>query len=297
MAEPRTVVGVDLDDLRCYHAIYGLPPPPPECEGMALRRWLPRFLELFEELDGRATLFVIGADAARDLAGEGLGAAQLRAAVAHGHELGNHSHVHAYDLVRWSDAAMAEDLRACDAVLRALGAEPQGLRAPGYSHDDRMLQCARELGYRYDSSALPSPAYYLAKLAVLAWQALRGRPSASTSAAARTFFGPRRPHVRADLGLTELPISVAGWPAIPLIGTWLLHGPLRPALVRAAQRKPFFNLELHAIDLADARLDDLSPALVRREPSLSIPWTVRRERLRNLLRARGGFSPLRDAVP
>lgn len=290
-----TVVGVDLDDVGCYHAIHGLRAPAARSAGTALLRWLPRFLELFDELRIRATFFAIGADVKTCQEG----ADALAAAVAAGHELGNHSHAHAYDLMRWPDVAIAEDLRRCDEALREIGADPEGFRAPGYVHDARLLRHVAELGYRYDSSALPSPGYWAAKVAVMGAMAIRGRRSASLLGGAGAFFGAARPRRDAGTGLWRLPIAVSPALRLPLIGTSLLAGPdlLSRRLRRTAERLPFLNLELHAIDLACPDRDGLVPELVALQPELRVPLSVRRERLRALLAARGGAGPLRDAVP
>src|SRR5688500_18237254 len=116
MAERRTLVSVDLDPIGCYHAIHGLPPPAAEHADVVLARALPRFLELFAELGAKVTFFVVGEDAEAALA-RGR-AAPLTDAVAAGHELGNHSYAHPYDLVRHAPADIAADLARCDAVLR-----------------------------------------------------------------------------------------------------------------------------------------------------------------------------------
>jgi hypothetical protein len=265
---------------------------------MGLERWLPRFLELFDRMGVRATFFVIGRDLARDLDGRGAGAQRLREALAAGHELGNHSFCHAYDLVRWPAPRQLEDLRACDAVLRSVGAQVLGFRAPGYTHDATLLRQVAALGHRYDSSSLPSPPYYLGKLAVMGAMALRGERSSSQVRGALAFLGPRLPHWRRDVGLWELPMSVTPVARVPLIGTTLLalpalvSGPLR----RIALGLPHLHLELHGIDLADPDRDPLAPALRDRQPELRVPWRVRYERLRELLAVRGGAAPLRAAV-
>ncbi|MBX7078474.1 MAG: polysaccharide deacetylase family protein [Nannocystaceae bacterium] len=289
----RTLVSVDLDGIGCYHAIHGLPPPPPHSRGVVLQRCLPRFLALFEALDVRATFFVIGSDVEHDTAG----AAMLRRALAGGHELGNHSHAHAYDLVRWSAQAQASDLARCDALLRELGAQPQGFRAPGYVHDTQLLRAAASLGYRYDSSALPSPSYWLTKVAVVALHAAAGRRSQSLVRGLGAFLGPREDHQRDDVALRELPISAMGPLRLPLVGTFLLAGPAwSRAMVRAAGlREPRAHLELHGIDLADERDDGLHPALVRLQPELRTPLAQRTERLASFLRARGPCTRLCDA--
>lgn len=265
---------------------------------MSLRRWLPRFLELFDRLGVRATFFVIGQDLARDLDGTGEGARWLEQALAEGHELGNHSFAHAYDLVRWSSSRQREDLEACDALLRGLGATVEGFRAPGYTHDARLLSHAVTLGYRYDSSSLPSPPYYAAKLAVMGAMRLRGLRSSSMARGGASFFGPRRPYRRDDVALWELPMSVSPVWRLPLIGTSLLATPamLGGPLRHRALKLPHFHLELHAIDLADPRRDAIAPSVIEAQPELQSPWLVRHERLRELLVLRGSGSPLRDAI-
>jgi hypothetical protein len=71
-------------------------------------------------------------------------------------------------------------------------------------------------------------------------------------------------------GLVELPITVTPFARLPVIGTTLVTAPawLRRHLVAAALRAPFFNLELHGIDLADPDADEISPALIARQPDL-----------------------------
>jgi len=294
MSERSTIVSVDLDDLACYHAIHGLAPPDPARAGVVLERCLPRFLELFDEIGVRATFFVIGRDLQRDLAAGGRGAALLRQAVAAGHELGNHSFSHAYDLVRWSPAAVYADLRACDVLLRGLGARPTGFRAPGYTHDPMLLQQVAALGYRYDSSLLPSPVYYAAKLAVIGWMALRGEPSRAHARGWQSFLGPTRPHFMADCGLWEVPVSVSPVLRLPMVGTFVL-GKRGALLRREAESRRYLHLELHGIDLADAEADGYDGALRRRQPELRGTLAERLAQLKGLLTARGGASSIGGA--
>ena len=294
MADRRLLVSVDLDPIGCYHAIHGLPPPPAEHADVVLSRALPRFLELFAELDARVTFFVVGADAEAALA-KGGGEA-LAGAVAAGHELGNHSHAHPYDLVRRPVEEIRADLARCDALLRTLGADPVGFRAPGYTHDAALLAEVERLGYRYDSSALPSPTYYAAKLAAIGWHALHGRRSQSLARTLGALFGARTPH-RVG-GLVELPISVLGPLRLPLVGTFVLAGPawMRRTLVHHALREDDVHLELHGLDLADADADPIDERLHRLQPELRTPLPSRRERLLELLQQRGSITRLCDAA-
>lgn len=297
MSTRQTLVSVDLDDAACYHAIHGLPPPKADVGGV-LTRCLPRFLELFAGAGVRATFFVIGRDLERDMNEAGRGADLLRQAVGDGHELGNHSFAHAYDMVRWPLDRITDDLQRCDTVLRAIGAEPQRFRAPGYTHDERLLGCVASVGYAYDSSALPSPAYFAAKWLAVAALRLRGRDSAAMATGARAFFGPTQPHYLEGPGLWELPMSVTPRTRLPLIGTSVLTAPqpLGSYLRRSARALPNLHLELHGIDLADMDRDPFAAPLRRRQLELRVPLAVRRERLRELLGARGPTTLLRDAV-
>src|SRR6201999_2801426 len=74
-------------------------------------------------------------------------------------------------------------------------------------------------------------------------------------------------------GLLEIPIAVTPIARLHVIGTSLVLAPrwLRRHLIATALRAPFFNLELHGIDLADAEADEIPPALVARQPDLRRP--------------------------
>lgn len=285
-----TLVSVDLDDIGCYHDIHGLEAPPAGAERVALERCLPRFLELFAELGATATFFVIGRDLQRDMESGGKGAELLRQAVQAGHELGNHSFEHAYDMTTWPAAKMAADIVACDRLLRELGAHPFGFRAPGYTHDRRLLTQVAGAGYRYDSSSLPSPLYYLAKVGVLAGMKLRGKQSRSMLGGFSSFFGTTRPQFLPRLALWEVPISVSALLRLPLIGTSMLSGPdgIADSLRAEAARMPHLHIELHAIDLADEKEDGFAPELLAVQPELKTPLETRTQRLHELLNARGG---------
>lgn len=292
-----TIVSVDLDDVACHHAVLGLPPPEDGLAGVMLERVLPRFEALFAEVSARATFFVIGRDLERDLAGDGAGAAVLERLMAAGHELANHSHAHDYAMSDWSAELIAEDIARCDAQLRRLGANPRGFRAPGYTHDRRLLMQVSAQGYLYDSSSMPAPAYYAAKLAAMAGYAVRGRRSASRKGNFRSFVGRAHPQFLPDAGIWEVPISVSRGLRMPLIGTTLLSTPalVRRPLFAEAVTTPHLHLELHAMDLVDPEADGLTH-LVGVQPGLKVPYETRRARLLELLQARGRTTSIETAL-
>ena len=142
-----------------------------------------------------------------------------------------------------------------------------------------MLGALAARDYRYDSSAFPSAAYYGAKALVMAAMRVAGRPSGSILGSPRVLLAPRRPYRPSaaapyrragTTALVELPIAVTPLARLPVIGTSLVTAPawLRRHLVAAALRASFFNLELHGIDLGDADADEISPALIARQPDL-----------------------------
>jgi peptidoglycan/xylan/chitin deacetylase (PgdA/CDA1 family) len=276
MGEPgrRMAVSVDLDAVACYYRVHALGAPPTGPGRLAiLRRCLPRFAELFARHDLRATFFVVGADLEEDTEGRALLAE---------HELANHTHTHRYDFARLPHAAMAEEIDRAHAIVGACaGTAPLGFRAPGYAINADALDLLQARGYRYDSSVFPSAAYYGAKALVMAAMRLAGRPSGSFLDNPRVLLAPRKPYRPAPTapyrhggdGLLELPIAVTPLARLHVIGTSLILAPawLRRHLVSTALRAPFFNLELHGIDLADAEADEIPSALIARQPDLRRP--------------------------
>ncbi|MCA9614879.1 MAG: polysaccharide deacetylase, partial [Myxococcales bacterium] len=62
MGERLAALSVDLDEIGCYAAIHGLPPPSGDAARAIYRRAVPRFERLFDALGVPATFFVIGTD-------------------------------------------------------------------------------------------------------------------------------------------------------------------------------------------------------------------------------------------
>ncbi|MEZ4367929.1 MAG: polysaccharide deacetylase family protein [Kofleriaceae bacterium] len=291
MAAPpaRAAVSIDVDGVGCYYRIHGLGPPPPAHAETIAARCVPRFLDLFARRGLPATFFVVGADAEAE-------ASRAVFAAAHqaGHELGNHSHTHPYDLARAGAAVVADEIGRADAALRAItGAAVAGFRAPGYDLSPTMLAELVRRGYRYDSSIFPAPGYYAAKAAVMGALAVVGRPSGAVLTEPRALAAPIDPYRpatgapwrRGDAPLVELPIAVTRGLRLPAIGTSLLLAPpwLARRLVEAMAPRPLFNFELHGIDLADAQADGLPPALIARQPDLRVPLSTKLARLERVL--------------
>jgi hypothetical protein len=261
-------ISIDLDEIDCYAAIHGLQGTAHEAERTGLSavydRALARFERLFRELDMPATFFAIGRDVQR-----AQNAARLGVLHAQGHEIANHSLHHHYDLTRRSLEVMRSEVRGgADLIEQAVGVRPVGFRAPGYTINDRLFEALTAEGVRYDSSVFPCPSYYAAKTLAIGAIRARGRRSHSVVDHPRVLAAPSepyrvgRPYVRRGHGLCELPIGVTGALTLrlPYIGTTVVLGSEAFArrLTRWASGGNFVNLELHGIDLVDARDDGLT---------------------------------------
>jgi len=294
-------VSVDLDGLDCYYGIHGLGPVPDKLRSVVLQRALPRFLETLGRRHIHATFFVIGRDARLD-------GGPIREAAAAGHEIANHTDTHPYALLRMPTGDIEREvMRAHDVLSELAGSAPVGFRSPGYTVSRKLLAVLARAGYRYDSSMFPSWPYYAAKSAVMAWLRLRGRASASVLGDPRALLAPplpyrpdpARPWRRGDCPVMELPVAVTPGLRLPAIGTVLLAGGgvLRRHVARAMRRRPFWNLEMHGIELCDAQADGIPDELVRRQPDLRVGLDEKRARLDAVLDGAGAtFLTLREVA-
>ncbi|MFT7624723.1 MAG: peptidoglycan/xylan/chitin deacetylase (PgdA/CDA1 family), partial [Myxococcota bacterium] len=184
----RLAVNVDVDSLSLYHDIHGLDP-----DGASDACWevgVPRFLELFEAHDLRATFFCVASDLSRP------GPRRVaQEAVARGHELASHTLTHPYDLIHQDDAAIEAEIAGAETALAELrGAPVAGFRAPGYNLSPTVLKVLERRGYRYDSSRFPCPAYFLLRAGIISGMRVVGRTSKSIVGDLKAPFGPRHPH-------------------------------------------------------------------------------------------------------
>jgi len=107
---------------------------------------VPRILELLERHGLPATFFVPGETAQR-------WPATVEAILDAGHEIGCHGHTHR-SLLEMTEAEQLEDLESSLAVLRGLGAEPRGYRAPYWQLTRATLDALPAHGLDYDASLM-----------------------------------------------------------------------------------------------------------------------------------------------
>jgi peptidoglycan/xylan/chitin deacetylase (PgdA/CDA1 family) len=299
-------ISVDLDSLAHYCRIHGLSEAvlDARARGLVYSTAVPRFRELLASVGAPGTFFAIGADLA-----EAGAASALREAHASGIEVGNHSYSHDYALTRRAPESIREDLvRGEEAIVAATGARPVGFRAPGYTLNAALYAATVERGYRYGSSAFPAAPYYAAKASVMGALALLRRPSRAVLDSPRVLLAPRtpyrpdpaQPYRRGQGAVVELPMTVTPRVRFPFIGTFAATLPLPfiRAAYRACAKDAFFNFELHAVDVLDAR-DGIPPEIVRQQRDLNVPSAQKMERLRKVfqwLMADFEVVTLRDAA-
>lgn len=278
-------VGVDVDHLKHYYRIHGF-----DERGATEAAWavgVPRFIDLFAEVGIPATFYCVAEDLDVPITRE-----RMAMAVDAGHEIGNHTWHHRYDLIHMDPAArLAEIQEGRERLEAAAGVPVVGFRAPGYNTTPAVLADVVAAGHTYDSSLFPCVPYYTAKAAVMGLMRLRGRRSQSVLVPPNFLLGPRTPyridpatpHRRGD-GLPEYPISVAA--GIPLIGTAFTALGRRASVAATAlamRLNRHITIEFHAADLLALKDDGLDPRLSV-QPDLRVPLAKKRRIFRDVLR-------------
>ena len=275
---PRTAsVGVDVDSLWHYYRIHGLPGETQS--NAAWREGVARFAALFAELDIPATFYCVATDV--ELPGN---RERLRALVAAGHEIGNHSLHHRYDLTLLKpEDRIVEVGQGRYRLEMAAEAPVFGFRAPGYNTDAGLVADVTSTGHTYDSSVFPCVPYYAAKAGVMGLMQLFGRESRSVLGTPKVLMAPREPyrmdvdepHARGD-GLPQFPVTVAA--GIPMLGTAFTAMGLRASVAAAemaVRLRHHVTLEFHAIDLMSLADDQLDAKLAV-QPDLRVPVARKR---------------------
>jgi peptidoglycan/xylan/chitin deacetylase (PgdA/CDA1 family) len=295
-------LSVDLDGISEYAGLHGLAAPAGAAAHVIYDLGVARIAVLASDRRCPVTWFAVGSDLARPE-----NAARLRDLVAQGHEIGNHSLDHRYDLTLLDPDRVRRQVQGgIQAIEAATGTRPVGFRAPGYRVTDDLIDVLRECETEYDSSVFPCPAYYAAKAVAMAGIRLRGRKSRAVPNDPSALRAPRqpyrtgRPYWRRGTGLLEIPIGVTRGIRFPFIGTAItvLGRPAARLLAGGVIGDEYINLELHGIDAIDATDDRNLAALARKQADLRVSLAHKLDALGavlDALRAAGyGFARLRD---
>lgn len=149
----KTALSIDVEDW--FHAanLAGVVPREAwdDCE-LRVERNTMRMLEILDASNVRATFFVLGWVAERC---PGL----VRAIAGGGHEVACHGHGHQLVSSLQPSEFRADVSRAKHYLEDLLGVPMRGYRAPSFSITDWAIPILQELGFDYDSSAVPTIAH------------------------------------------------------------------------------------------------------------------------------------------
>jgi len=285
---PRAAITFDLDGL--HRDLFVQQPTSAEracLHDLASAVVVPRILEWLGGLGVPATFFAIGDDVERR-------PALFRAIAAAGHEVANHTMSHLRDFSRQSAATIRTEVaRGDEAIASATGDKPVGFRAPGYTITPTVIDTLTELGYRYDSSVVPSWSYSALKHAFrwFARPAYRDFlvPQELSCATAPRLPYPIAPHKlfgsSQGAAVIEIPLTTITPLQFPFIHGLTTRVPDagRRLVEWAAVRRPFVSLSFHDMEFADRRDLGSLPASDLTRPHLAIPIQDRLARLSTLV--------------
>lgn len=115
-----------------------------------------RFFEISDRYNFKYSIYVVG----RDLE-DAENRARIRDWARDGHEIGNHSWSHLLSLGALPEARLRQEVeKAHKVIAEAVGQEPRGFIAPGWSGSAVLRRILMDLGYEYDTSLFPSVLMY-----------------------------------------------------------------------------------------------------------------------------------------
>jgi peptidoglycan-N-acetylglucosamine deacetylase len=278
-SKPKGTLQVDVDDLWVYYESIGRTTPH-DAEPAAFTQGIPRLLDLFDRYGARGTFFVCG----RDLPAQ---RKVIREIVRRGHEVANHSAKHRNGYARLSYEALWQDV--CEAhgkIAEATGRAPVGFKAPGFSYNPLLPRVLAELGYRYDSSRLPT--FYAG--AIRGMQRVLSKGEVDPTHYGRFSYGLEslRPHpLDTGSALLEAPVTTVPIVRLPMHSTFVLTAgrwlfDLGMWLCRA--RSTPVNYLLHAADVVDLSSGGTTPdPALASYPFLTQPWSRKRPLYEHML--------------
>ncbi|MGH9769014.1 MAG: polysaccharide deacetylase family protein [Blastocatellia bacterium] len=148
----RASIHVDLDGGKHIFRAHGWDYPAQD--DPLFETGLRRALDFCERAGTRATLFVIVEDLENPRKRE-----LLQEAARRGHEIASHSLTHRKLTALSRDEKRREIFESRERLMRELGVEARGFRAPGFAMDRESFELIDEAGYAYDSSLFPSAGF------------------------------------------------------------------------------------------------------------------------------------------
>jgi hypothetical protein len=218
-------ISCDVDTLASIYKGYGCRRPGGYTYA-EFRMGLENFCRLLEPFGIKATLFMVGEDFYQRQ-----NVPYIKAVIAEGHEIANHTLTHAQGFRLLSLEAKETEIAGMEEICQQVtGQRPVGFRSPGWNVSDDALPILKRRGYLYDSSVFPSALNPLLKF--LHRHSMRGRSGGDCTTLGLLCYmlAPTRPYRtaedslgrRGDDGLVEFPVSVVPIVRLPFFATFLL---------------------------------------------------------------------------
>jgi hypothetical protein len=217
---------------------------------------LPRFLDLFDKYNVKATFFLVGKDAANPK-----NKLIIREIVQRGHEVANHTYNHCYPFLHLNFSQKKHEIEEADRILSDVtGQKICGFRTPGWGIDFETLSILESLGYSYDSSVFPSRLIFL--ISSVNSVINKGRLKRGVGSSWKEGLSPKHPYLpsknavweKGDLKIIELPTAILPIVQIPFLAT-LLYMLGRQFFNLCLYYFEMFNrplfYELHGIEMVD----------------------------------------------
>lgn len=280
--EPVLTVQVDVDTAKHLLCFYGFEDSG-KPDNYTYRLALPRFAELFTSAGLRAAFFVVGEDLTHDANRE-----IVRQLHHEGHEIANHTQTHPYGFARLNRQQKRGEIeRATRLIESVTGQRPVGFRAPGYDVDQDVLKVLIDLGYRYDSSVMPSILNLPLKLA----QTLKSKNRNFSGYGSMALCLARNHAYRPNLGfiwrsasngsLWELPVSCVPYLRLPFYANFnLFNSDSLFHLSSALAAGKDCNYVFHAVEMLDQSEID---SRLHCHPNARLPLVEKRRRCLNFL--------------
>lgn len=150
LSKKTGTIQIDTDGLWVIFQHFGLDYQKPQ--DAMYESSLPRFLQLFDELNIKATFFVVGKDLLSPPKVE-----LLKKVVKNGHEIANHTMTHREGFSFLSFDEKKREIEDAEHIIQdKLGVTPKGFRTPSNDVDSDVLKILEDRGYLYDSSLMPT---------------------------------------------------------------------------------------------------------------------------------------------
>ena len=131
-----------------------------ELSEVSYTRFLPRFLDLCDKHNVKATFFIIGKHALNKT-----NRRLIRTISDNDHEIANHTMNHFKHFAHLSEKEIEEEIAESDKILSNItGKAVVGFKAPGFVVNKNIFRVLTERGYSYDASLLPSFVYNVVKM-------------------------------------------------------------------------------------------------------------------------------------